>query len=94
MLTEVNEYWTRGTHILFRDIGTSKSGLTRVFAVMTQDQPAMVLGHVRWFARWRKYWFEPLAGTGYEETCLQDIADFVKAKTKAHRAEKHATQGS
>jgi len=77
-----------GTHIKFRDKGTSKSGKTRVWGVSTLGENPATLGDVVWFARWRKYVFAPWERTVYEETCLREIAEFCEARTKEHRAAK------
>lgn len=84
-LTIVNDRWTEGTHIIFRDIGSSESGKTRRFEVAATDVDMYLLGRIEWFGRWRKYCFFPGAGTLYEETCLNEIAEFIKSKTTEHR---------
>jgi hypothetical protein len=47
--------------------------------------PAVELGYIEWFSRWRKYIFAPLNETVYEQTCLREIAIFCEAATKEHR---------
>ncbi len=44
------------------------------------------LGEIAWHARWRRYVFEPDAGTIYEEDCLRVIAAFVENLTRRQRA--------
>lgn len=43
------------------------------------------LGQVRWFGRWRKYSFFPAPDCVFEETCLGDIAEFLKWATHSHK---------
>jgi len=47
------------------------------------------LGVVKWFGRWRKYAFFPLAECVFEEVCLRDLAEFCETSTREHRASKH-----
>ena len=44
-----------------------------------------VLGQVKWFGRWRKYAFYPIDAI-FEQVCLREIADFIEAVTREHRA--------
>lgn len=70
-----------------RDIGTSASGKTRIWHIITRDENQFILGEVKWFGRWRKYAFFPsehIVGV-FEEDCLRDIADFIEAQTKEHK---------
>lgn len=41
-----------------------------------------VIGHIAWYAQWRKYAFWPWPNTIYEPTCLSDITSFLIEKTK------------
>jgi hypothetical protein len=78
---------THGTHIGFRDVGPSESGLTRKFKVYSLDD-AFLLGTIAWAGRWRKYVFSPVVEyqTIFEEVCMREIAAFIEGKTHAHRA--------
>jgi hypothetical protein len=58
---------------------------TKVWAVWTKSQPFVVLGFVKWFARWYKYAFFPEPEMLFEQTCLREIADFCEHQTKAHK---------
>jgi hypothetical protein len=49
------------------------------------NQPGELLGTITWFGRWRKYTFNPMPGTTFEEDCLRDIATFVEDETRKHR---------
>ncbi len=88
MLTRIDEHWTQGTHIVFRNLGKqyTKRGIqkTNKYEVCTKDNT--MLGTVTWFSRWRKYAFNPLAYTVYEETCMGEISQFIVEETKTHMA--------
>ena len=93
MLERKDEYWTVGTHIVFRNLGhmNPRKGYqrkTNIYHVLPKDDMHGRLGRVIWFARWRKYVFEPEPETVYEETCLREIAEFVEQETAAHRKAK------
>jgi hypothetical protein len=74
----------QGTHIFFYFQERSKSGKTSIWHVYSKDGQ-LVLGHIKWFGRWRKYAFYPAVQTIYEEVCLNEIAEFIKNKTREHR---------
>jgi hypothetical protein len=69
-------------HIEFVE-GPSKPK-TKTWKVIAKDGN-IVLGYVGWFGRWRCYTFFPEPNTVFEQTCLRDIADFMKSQTKDHR---------
>lgn len=71
------------TYISIEDVGTSPSGKTKRFEVRAKLGND-VLGHISWYAAWRKYCFAPLAKTFYEETCLREIADYIVYETHMH----------
>ncbi len=62
---------------------------TRVWAVRTNYGD--VLGHVRWFGRWRQYTFDPAVGTTFNRDCLIDLAAFLSDVNCDRRAQR-ATQ--
>jgi len=64
--------------------GRSKSGKTDIYYVYAKDT-SYLLGHIGWFAPWRKYCFTPDNATVYEQDCLRDIAKFIQEKTEQHR---------
>lgn len=70
--------------IVFREAGTSKTGITRVWNVVNimreQEDP---IGIIRWHGAWRKYVYE-CAESFYDYDCLRLIADFVEGATKGH----------
>ena len=70
--------------IEFEDAGTTPSGKTRVWWVVSKENRGTI-GQVRWDARWRKYVFAPTGGTIYEQQCLRDIATFIEEKTCEHK---------
>jgi hypothetical protein len=94
MLTRYDETWTRGTHIIFRNLGKMNGSKgyqrkTNVYEV-TASADNFVLGRIAWYSRWRKYVFEPSALTIYEETCMRDISQFIEEETKAQREQAKA----
>lgn len=62
--------------------GHSASGKTRVWIVASKD--GGTLGHVHWYAAWRKYVFAPGIGSEYEQDCLRDISSFLEQATREH----------
>lgn len=58
---------------------------TKIWRVQPIGEPGILLGHVKWFGRWRRYalFTEPM--TVFEKDCLRTLADFCEMKTKAHR---------
>lgn len=65
----------QGTYIQFHYAGATKSGKTHKWNVKNGETD---LGEIKWFSRWRKYAFFPVASTVYEETCLSEIASFLR----------------
>ena len=77
-----------GTHIAFRNLGNywgGKEHKTNEYEVTEKHNVRVILGHIGWFPRWRKYVFEPEAGTVYEETCLREISQFIVEETSTQR---------
>ena len=62
-------------------LGNSDSGLTNIWSVQTALAP---LGRVQWYAPWRRYWFVPLEGTGFDAACLKEIFEFCTSQTLRH----------
>lgn len=58
---------------------------TLVWRVSTKEH-RLPLGEIDWYSPWRRYVFEPEAGTLYEEDCLRVIAAFVENLTRRQRA--------
>lgn len=52
------------------------TGKTKIYDVIAK-QGSILLGEVKWMARWRKYGFYPQAGTVFEQDCLTDISSFL-----------------
>lgn len=78
------------TWIDFKHLGSSESGKTEIWEVVTTyDGGGNALGQIRWHGAWRKYAFWPYPTTLFEPTCLRDLADFCDkqmAERKATRA--------
>ena len=71
--------------IRFEERGTSDSGKTRRWAVLTKDAGAL-LGFIAWYGPWRKYAFNPEPKTVFERDCLRDIAAFSEQQTRRQSA--------
>jgi hypothetical protein len=82
-LTAMGSKCWSGTHIEFVRYGTTLTGLTFIWRVHTKRGGAC-LGEVRWFSRWRKYSFFPNPECVFEQTCLNEIAEFIVARTREH----------
>lgn len=65
--------------------GNSKSGKTKIFDVVTNEDNMQVLGEIRWAGAWRKYTFQPVSNTMFDHDCLREIADFIEMHTKDHK---------
>lgn len=67
---------------------------TSVWNIAAKDG-GVILGSVFWYGPWRRYVFGPTADydTVYEQRCLRDIADFVEARMKEHKAARAAEGG-
>mgnify|MGYP001575296905 CR=1 FL=1 len=63
---------------------------THVWTVVTKDG-GVGLGEVKWFGRWHGYAFYPKPDMIYDEACLRDVADFIKAQMDARRAARAIT---
>ncbi len=97
MLRKIDDIWTAGSYIYFRNLGkwptlTNKNPSTNTIQVLSEHKED--LGQIRWFGRWRKYCFFPNTGTIYEETCLREIAEFCVTVTKEHRQKKKNKDGA
>lgn len=69
--------------VTFTEIGASKSGITKVWAVTGKNGPDDGIGIVRWHGAWRKYVYESDQAF-YDWDCLRLIAQFCEDETKAH----------
>jgi len=69
------------SRLTFHDKGTTRSGLTRIWAILNGD---IELGNVSWFANWRRYTFSPLPGRTFDAECLTEITWFLGKVTNEH----------
>jgi hypothetical protein len=75
-----------GDHVYFRNVGkATEKAKTDSWFIYAKDG-STGLGAIRWFGRWRKYCFFPMAETVFEENCLRDIAEFIVKITKEYKA--------
>jgi hypothetical protein len=72
------------------DTGTSPSGITRRWAITSGNVPDGVageaIGHVSWYAPWRRYVMTALPATVLDAECMRTLADFCERKTREHKA--------
>lgn len=61
---------------------------TKVYWVITKEQPCSTLGQIKWFGRWRKYSFFPQPETVFEQDCLNDIISFMEDLERSRVLEK------
>jgi hypothetical protein len=50
---------------------------TKVFLVYNKENFETPIGEIKWYGAWRKYSFFPQPNTVYENTCMQDIINFI-----------------
>jgi hypothetical protein len=76
------------SYLRFEFVGTSKSELTKVWSIMPSGLAVGqlgALGHVAWYAPWRKYCFCHVCLTAiFDPGCLREIVDFCETQTKEH----------
>lgn len=68
------------------ETGSPKPGRRTVPWQVRTKGGGVPLGWIEWHSSWRRYVFEPDAGTLYEEDCLRVIAAFVENLTRRQRA--------
>lgn len=79
----------RVSFIDFIDHGIPFGKKTHFWTVVPKsDGPE--IGEVKWYAQWRKYCFYAAGYAIFEEVCLREIAEFVEARTREHRAARKA----
>lgn len=64
----------------FEESGKSESGKTLIYDVISNVDDSY-LGVIRWFARWRKYTFNPCTSTSFDYNCLLEITIFLAKLT-------------
>jgi hypothetical protein len=70
------------SYLTFTDGVAPRGWITKVWIVSSQGG---TLGRVRFWTPWRKYIFEPLAGTMFDEGCLNEIAEFCRHQNDIRR---------
>lgn len=64
--------------------GASASGLTNIYTVSCGLQD---IGYVKWYAHWRRYVLSPNMHTIWDAACLEEVAEFCKRETLAHKGQ-------
>lgn len=49
------------------------------------NRSGSVLGIVKWYSQWREYCYFPYECSLYNDSCLNDIANFLNKITRAHK---------
>lgn len=79
-------------------IGTTESGKTKIWAVVTLSRQengdlgdqSTKLGEIRWFGRWRKYVFYPEPNMLFDQSCLETIGRICGDQTNRHAVDRRA----
>lgn len=69
-----------GRQIIFLNLGVLPGEKVDTYFVLTKIDRAK-LGEISWYGEWGKYVFVPEKPIILEETCLQDILDFIVTRT-------------
>ena len=79
----------KAEYIHFEQHGTSPTGKTKIWEVLTSDGEDTLLGHIKFYSPWHQYSFfadSPFTDLVFEKTCLRDIANFCEEQTKLQRS--------
>jgi hypothetical protein len=60
-------------------------GVTKRWEIRAKQGNALI-GCVSWSTGWRRYMLQPGYPTEWEQDCLRDVADFLEAQTREHKA--------
>lgn len=74
----------RQTYLNFTEVPNVGGRKTKVWRVMSTS--GNHLGMIKWFGRWRCYCFFPNLDTVFNDGCLEDLTDFCRNETRAHRS--------
>lgn len=69
---------TAEKYIEVREAGASKTGLTKIWAVINR-RTEQTCGEIRWWGGFRQYTFFPTDGFLFDTSCLRLIADRLEA---------------
>ena len=83
-IKEINEYWTEGEYLYFRNLGRFREKKTNTYEILAKRNN-FCLGTINWYSRWGQYVFEPTPETIYTSKCLRDIAEFCETETKKYK---------
>ena len=72
----------------FRLLRRTDSGKTNVYQIWSK-KPSFLVGEIRWYNGFRRYSFFPDGNAVFEETCMQDITDFLKQVSENHKTKKN-----
>lgn len=72
------------TEHVWLELDATYFGKTERWIVHPKSGAQTILGHVRWFGRWRKYCFFPAAETVFDHHCLRIVANVCEELTREH----------
>lgn len=66
--------------------GKAKTDQYEVIAKST----GWLLGHIKWYSKWRQYCFFPISDTLFNGGCLTDIRDFLNSRMEQWKDNRQA----
>jgi hypothetical protein len=49
----------------------------KTYVVFVGTKERLLLGKIKWFSQWRRYAFYPTNDKVFDETCLEDIKNYI-----------------
>lgn len=72
------------SYLTFEPMAAPRGHLTKRWRVCSVGR----LGHVSWYAPWRRYVFWPSAGALFDAACLRELAQFCEEQTADRKSER------
>ena len=70
----------------FHEESQSPLRRTKRWTVLSARDTSHPLGWVSWYGAWRKYTFAAGAGSIFDEKCLQEVCEFIEARTREYKS--------
>lgn len=67
-------------------IDDSVPGQKTIRLIVTNKAKRHILGEIKWYGQWRRYAFQPQAGTIFDAECLGDLKAKLEELMKAREA--------
>lgn len=84
MLNRVDDKWTQGKYLNFKDEGRIAPGAVTHKFTVTNRAKGHFLGTVKWMWNWRKYAFFT-ADIVLDEGCMTELIEFMSGLTQAQK---------